>query len=418
MNVELFIARRIKLSGKAHQGGSPSLSVATCGVVLAIVIMILSVVIVMGFKQEVTHKIYSINPHLRINNAALGLSDNYSTVDSREIFSPLMADSAIVPNFVSMSLIAEKAALIKTDDDFMGVEFRGVDDHYDWAFLTDCLVAGRVPHFGADADEREILVSKRIAQKLNLHVGDKTFTYFIGSKVKVRRSVIVGIFNTDFDTFDKSYVIGNISLLQGVNGWDENTGNYVGVNLNNRNSIKETAYSAFCDLAAYSYAHHTPNLYNVAQIENENAPYFAWLSMLNTNVAVIIVLMLIVSSFTLIAALLMIVLERIKMVGMLKALGATNRSIRKIFVYLTSKLVIKSMVLGNALGLGLALLQQQFHIIHLNPDAYYMSYVPIEISIPAMIVLNVGILVVSLITLIGPSHIVSTIKPTSTMRFE
>lgn len=417
MNVELFIARRIKLSGKQHQG-SPSLSVATCGVVLAIVIMILSVVIVMGFKREVTHKIYSINPHLRVTNAALGIDDNFSTIDSREVFGPLMADSALKQQLSSMSLMAEKAALLKTDDDFMGVEYRGVDRYYDWSFLKSCLVAGRVPNFGDDADEREIIVSERMAKQLNLKVGDKTFTYFIGHEVKVRRSVIVGIYSTDFDTFDKSYVMGNISLLQGVNDWDEHTGNYVGVNLKEHDDAGTLAYRAYSDLALATYGHHSPTLCNVQQIQQENASYFAWLEMLNTNVVVIIVLMLIVSSFTLIAALLMIVLERIKMVGMLKALGATNRSIRKIFIYLTSKLVIKSMVIGNVVGLGLALLQQQLHIIKLNPDAYYMSYVPIEISATAMIVLNVGILVVSLLTLIGPSHIVSTIKPTSTMRFE
>lgn len=417
MKAEFFIARRLKLSGNS-ESNAPSLNVAMIGIILAIVIMILSVVIVTGFKSEVMHKIYSLDSHLKVSNAGLGIDDNYSTVDAHDVFNAVLGDPTLKPRIESMSLIAEKPAILKTDDDFKGIVYRGVDQYYDWRYLKENLVAGRVPNCKDGADNREIIISKYMAQQLQLHVGDKIFTYFIDNKVKMRRSIIVGIYNTDFDAFDQTYIVGNISLLQSVNNWSSFTGNYVGINLNQLGSLDNDCYRVYSDLCKSMVAHNSPTLYQVTQIKNNNVSYFTWLGMLDMNVAIILILMIIVSSFTLIAALLMIVLERIKMVGMLKAMGATNRSISRIFIYLTSKLIVKSVIIGNVVGIGLALLQQHFHIVRLNADAYYMSYVPISIDIPTLLLLNVGIIVISYLTLLAPSHIVSTIKPTSTMQFE
>lgn len=417
MKTELFIARRLKL-GRDEKNGSPSLNVAMVGIILAIIIMILSVVIVMGFKREITNKIFALNSHIKVTNAALGLNDNFSMVDAHEVFNGILADSAFVKKIYCMSLIAEKSAILKTDQDFQGVIYKGVDAGFDWAYLKSRLVDGRVPAINDTADNREIAISKYLADRLKLHVNDKIFTYFFDNQVKVRRSIVVGIYSTDFDTFDKGFIMGNISLLQGVNGWGATTGNYVGINMVQVDNLNNDAYHAFCDLALSSYDKGYPILYRVSEIKQENSAYFTWLNMLDMNVVIILVLMVIVSSFTLISALLMIILERIKMVGMLKSLGATNRSIRLIFIYLTAKLILKSILIGNGIGIGLALLQQQFHLIHLNAEAYYMSYVPIEINIPTLVLLNVGLLIISYLTLIAPSHIVSTIKPSSTMKFE
>lgn len=417
MKVELFIARRLKLAHD-NKSGSPSLNVAMIGIVLAIVIMILSVVIVLGFKREITHKIYSLDSHLKITNAALGIDDNFSTVNAHEVFRGILSDTAVAAKISSMSLMAEKPAILKTDNDFQAVVYRGVDDGFDWSYIKEHLVEGRVPLVNDTADNREIVISKHIANQLRLNVNDKIFTYFIDNQVKVRRSVVVGIYNTDFENFDKAYIVGNISLLQSVNGWSPMVGNYVGVNLNQASNLNAVAERLYADLAWSICEHDSPTLYMVSQIQNNNTAYFTWLGMLDMNVVIILALMVIVSSFTLIAAMLMIVLERIKMVGMLKALGASNRLIRHIFIYLTSKLILKSIVIGNLIGIGMALIQRHFHVIHLNPEAYYMSYVPIEINVLALVLLNVGILVVSYFTLLAPSHIISTIKPTATMKFE
>ena len=317
-----------------------------------------------------------------------------------------------------MSLIAEKPAILKTDEDFKGVMYRGVDDGYDWNYLSACLTEGRLPNLADTADTREIIVSKKLCDQLRLKVGDKLFSYFIDNKVKARRSIIVGIYNTEFDAFDKSYIIGNIKLLQSVNDWNGFTGNYVGVNLRNTDNLSGDAQQLYAALAKSTIEHNYPTLHTVSTITQNNMSYFAWLSMLDMNVIIILVLMIIVSSFTLISALLMIILERIRMVGVLKSLGCSNGMIRKIFIYLTGKLIIRAIIIGNVLGLGLALIQKYFHIIKLSSESYYMSYVPIEIDTTALLLLNLGIVVMSYIALIGPSHIVSTIKPTTTMKFD
>lgn len=421
MKHELFIASRLKLGNKGG-ANSRSLNVAVVGIILAIIIMILSVVIVLGFKKEITSKVTSLDPHIKILNGAIGLDNNFAVVDYREISNAINNDSSLKDHFTSISLIAEKPAILKTDDNFKGLQFRGVDANYDFSFLEKHLVKGRVPSFENSDSTQEIIVSSIIAKQLKLDVGDHIFTYFIDEKVKVRKCHIVGIFSTDFDAFDKVFIVGNIALLQSVNGWKPYTGNYVGINIDNIGNLdnaESIAYILFGKLALQSYDDdYNTTLYNVTNTKRNNLSYFSWLSMLDMNVIIILTLMIIVSSFTLISALLMVVLERIKMIGLFKALGATNTSIRRIFIFLTHKIIFKSMIIGNVVGIGLALLQKHFHILKLNPDAYYMNYVPIDINIPAIIILNIAILVISYITLIGPSYIISSIKPTSTMRFE
>ena len=417
MRFELFIASRLKLGN--DKKASPSLNVALVGIILAIVIMILSVVIVLGFKKEITTKVQSLDSHLKVSNGAIGIDDNFASVDSREIYNALAADSTLLPNVANVSLIAEKPAILKTDSDFKGIQFRGVDSNYDFSFLTNHLIEGRVPSFENTDSTQEIIISKAIANQLQLKLGDKILTYFIDEKVKVRNCRIVGIFNTDFDTFDKTYIVGNLALLQSVNGWKMHTGNYMGINLKNLDNVEDASYHLFGTLAQYSIGDaDNSTVYNVTSTQQNNIAYYTWLGMLDMNVVIILVLMVIVSAFTLISALLMVILERIRMIGLLKALGTGNQSIRRIFIYLTQKIILKSILIGNIIGIGLALLQKYFHIIKLDPDAYYMSYVPVDINVPALIVLNIAILVISYLTLIGPSYIISSIKPTSTMRFE
>lgn len=421
MKYELFIASRLKL-GNNGNASSHSLNVALVGIILAIVIMILSVVIVKGFKQEITNKVNSLDSHIKVSNGAIGIDNNFSVVDYREILNGINSAPELKEHFTSISLIAEKPAILKTDNDFKGLQFRGVDANYDFSFLQNHLVKGRVPNFENSDSTQEVLISSTIAKQLILDVDDKIFTYFIDDKVKVRKCHIVGIFNTDFDAFDKTFIVGNIALLQSVNGWKPHLGNYVGINIDNISNIdnaESMGYSLYNKLALQSYDDvDNATLYNVSNTKRNNLSYRTWLSMLDMNVVIILTLMIIVSSFTLISALLMVVLERIKMIGLFKAIGASNISIRRIFIYLTHKIIFKSLIIGNVIGIGLALLQKCFHIVKLNPDAYYMNYVPIDIDVPTLILLNLGILVISYITLIGPSYIVSTIKPTSTMRFE
>ena len=407
----------MSLNGK-RQKGSPSLTVALVGIVLAVVVMILSIAIVMGFKGEISGKIMHLDAHLKVTNAALGIDDNYATVNGREVREAIAENDTFDPLIESISLVADKSAILKTDQDFMGIIMRGVDDGYDWRYLKSRMVEGTTPVVSDTASSQQIAIGKTVADRLQLHAGDKVMTYFIDDKIKARNLEIAGVFETDLDAFDAAYIVGNISIVQGVNDWNGDTGTQVAINLKNTDNLDADAYSLYTLLAENTLKHESHNLFFVSTTQQNNLPFFAWLQMLDMNVVIILTLMMVVAAFTLISAMLMIVLERIRVIGNFKALGATNGSIRRIFIYLTGKLILKALLIGNIIGIGLALLQKYGHIVRLDPTAYYMPYVPIHLSIPALVLLNVGIIVVSYLTLLGASHIISTIKPTATMRFE
>ena len=417
MNHDLYIARRLTLHG-GQQKGSPSLTVALLGIVLAVVVMILSIAIVMGFKGEISGKIMHLDAHLRVSNAALGIDENYATVNGREVREAIVGDSAFAPLVESVSLIADKSAILKTDSDFMGIIMRGVDSGYDWRYLQARLIEGVLPEVSDTASPQQIVISKLVANRLKLKAGDKVLTYFIDNSIKVRNLTVSGVFETDLDAFDGAYIVGTIGIVQGVNGWNGDTGTQVAVNMSDTRNLENDGYQLYALLAQNTVQHESKNLFFVTTTHQNNVAFFAWLEMLNMNVAVILTLMMIVAAFTLISAMLMIVLERIRVIGNFKAMGATNGTIRRIFIYLTGKLILKALIIGNIIGIGLALLQKYAHIVRLDPASYYMPYVPIHLSIPALLMLNVGIIIVSYLTLLGASHIISTIKPTATMRFE
>ncbi len=415
MITELFIARRLRLNSKDKGvNSSPSHAIATLGVSLSIFIMILSLAIVGGFKSEIANKIYSLDSHIRVYNAALGLDDNIYTIHTDDVM-PVIRSTFADDVVANMSLIADQSAIIKTADDFKGIVFKGVDGNYDWSYIGSTLVRGRLPD---RAKPEEVLISNSVAKKLRIGVGDKIYTYFCNQKIKVRRVIVTGIFNTDFDDFDSNYLLGSLTLLQGVNGWSENTGNYVGINVKDTAQIPALSYLLFSKLAASAYNTDNRTVYNVTNTTQTNASFFSWLSLLDMNVIIIICLMAIVSGFTLISVLLMIILERIKLIGLLKTLGADGSMIRRIFILLTQKLILRSLIIGNVLGIGMALVQKYFHIIKLNPEAYYMPYVPIQIDWLTIALLNVCVFVAAYLTLLGPSHIISSIKPSTTLRYE
>ena len=418
MRFELFFAKKLRLGGSDGQSVAPNLTIALIGIVLAIVIMILSIAVVCGFKDEISSKIYRLDSHIKIANSSLVTGDNdRSTVDSRDIF-PVLASSPVADSLLSVSLIAEKPAILKTDSDFKGIVVRGVDSNFDWSYFNDNLIAGRIPDMSDTASATEILLSKTIASQLTLNVGDKILTYFIDDHVRVRNCHVVGIFSTDFEEFDDLYAMGKIGLLQNVNGWDEHIGSYVGINTRYIDKVETQAVTIYKELAQSVIMAGSPALYYVTTTAQNNISFFSWLDLLDMNVVIIIVLMTVVSAFTLIAGMLMIVLARINMIGIMKTLGAADGTIRRIFIYLTQKLVIKSLIYGNAAGIAIALLQQHFHIIKLDAEMYYIPYVPVELNWLYIVLLDVGVIAVSYITLLAPSMIISSIKPSKSIRFE
>ena len=418
MKFEFFFARRLRLDGSGNKSVTPNLTIAVLGMVLAIVIMILSITIVCGFKKEISNKIYNLDSHIRITNSAVLINNlNYSTVDSRDVI-PTIMHSQIADSLISISLIAEKPAILKTDDNFKGIVYKGVDSAYNWDYYKANMVSGRLPNMCDTTDVAEVIISKNVASQLSLNVEDKILTYFIDDKVRVRKSKIVGIFSTDFDEYDNTYILGNIKAIQGVNGWEDYMGTYVGIDTRYISDVDNQAYSIYKLITKSVLEKDSPILYNVTSTTKNNMSYFAWLNLLDMNVVIILVLMTVVSAFTLIAGLLMIVLERINMIGILKTMGASNGSVRRIFIYLTQKLIVKSLIYGNIVGLASALLQQHFHFVKLDAESYYIPYVPIDINWWYILILNVCVIVVSYLTLLAPSMIISSIKPSKSIKFE
>lgn len=414
MKFELFIAKRLQLYNNDSSTGSAafSLKIATSGIILAIIIMIASIAIVSGFKSTIINKMSALEPHIKLESGEYRASDR--NTDSINCTPSLLS---IIRNHTkdinSASLVAESPCIIKTRDNFNGIMLKGVSPDYDGKFLSNSIISGKY-----NVTDNNIIISSLIAKRMNLSTGDRIQVFFItDGKIKQRKLNIAGIFNTDFEDFDKAFIIGDIKIAQSVNSWDANTGTSIDIFCNDIKEIDRIREEIAHKLYESLYTQNSTKVYELSTITERNSTYFAWLDLLDTNIVVILILMTLVACFSLIAGLLIVVLNRINMIGILKSLGASNKNIRTIFIYLAEKIILRAIVIGNATGLLLIFIQQQFHIIKLDPNTYYMSYVPVEFNI-WLIVLNIGILIVSLLALVGPSYIITSINPAKTIRFE
>ena len=414
MKFELFIAKRLQLYNNDSSTGSAafSLKIATSGIILAIIIMIASIAIVSGFKSTIINKMSALEPHIKLESGEYRASDG--NTDSINCTPSLLS---IIRNHTkginSASLVAESPCIIKTRDNFNGIMLKGVSPDYDGKFLSNSIISGKY-----DVTDNNIIISSLIAKRMNLSTGDRIQVFFItDGKIKQRKLNIAGIFNTDFEDFDKAFIIGDIKIAQSVNSWDANTGTSIDIFCNDIKEIDRIREEIAHKLYESLYMQNSTKVYELSTITERNSTYFAWLDLLDTNIVVILILMTLVACFSLIAGLLIVVLNRINMIGILKSLGASNKNIRTIFIYLAEKIILRAIVIGNSTGLLLIFIQQQFHIIKLDPNTYYMSYVPVEFNI-WLIVLNIGILIVSLLALVGPSYIITSINPAKTIRFE
>ena len=314
-----------------------------------------------------------------------------------------------------MVLIGEIPCVIKSKEGFAGLRFKGVDSNYDLSYHSNAIVDGK-----ASINGDSIIISSITANKLNAKVGDRLFLYFMNeSNIRVRRATVSGIFSTDFDDYDAHLLLGNLAVLQSVNNWDKNTGSYIGINCHMLEDADATKESVVLNLSerVYSGNPEYSGEYSVSTIKENNPSHFSWLELLDTNIIVILGLMTFVACFAIISCLIIIILNRVSTIGTLKALGATNKSIRRIFIFILMKIIMKAMIIGNLIAFTLLLLQKHFHIITLNPETYFMSYVPIEFS-SWLLLLNVGFIIVALLALLLPSMIVASISPSKAIRFE
>ena len=414
MRFELFFIKKLHLyrTGKSAESSAFTLKIATFGISLAIIIMIASIAIVSGFKSTIINKISQLEPHIELRTGEYQTTN--ASADSISLSPELIqAINSQTGGIKSASLVAESPCIVKTKDDFNGMVLKGVTEKFDSTFLSGCITDGTYNVSG-----NNIIISKHIADKIKIAIGNKISVFFIkDGKIKQRRLTVAGIYNTDFEDFDKAIIIGDIKIVQSVNSWNNDTGTSIDIFCNDINEAGTVRENIASSLLKSLYAQNSDKVYQLSTIRENNSTYFAWLDLLDTNIVVILILMTIVSCFSLIAGLLIVVLNRINMIGILKSLGADNRCIRTIFIYLAEKIVLRAMVIGNAAGLLLIMLQKHFHIIGLDASTYYMSYVPVEINI-WLLVLNIGILIVSTAALIGPSYIIASITPAKTIKFE
>jgi lipoprotein-releasing system permease protein len=299
----------------------------------------------------------------------------------------------------------------------MGVVVKGVMPDYDWDFYAHNLVAGTTPQLADSTASTQIIISQHIASRLQLNVGDDVLAYFVdGNRARARKYDITGIYKTDLADYDNLFILGDARQLQQINGWDANQYSGIEMRLHDFNKVDDVTYRLYQLLIGNpdSYGTH----YYVRSVRELNPVFFGWLSLLDMNVWIILILMAVVAGFTMISGLLIIILENTSMIGTLKALGADNRSIRRTFLNVAAYLVGRGMLWGNVVGLVVCLLQQHLHILKLNPEAYYISYVPIELNIWYLILLNIATLVVSMLMLLGPSYIVALIRPAKSIKFE
>jgi len=371
--------------------------------------MIVSIATGIGLQQKIRQKVSAFNGHIIIS----GYNDNNSDVST----TPVSLHQDFYPTFKTVEgvshiqAVAAKAGMIRTATDFEGVIFKGVGKDYQFDNLNEYLVEGRLPHFNSDLNE-EVLLSQYLANRLGLHLGDKFVTYFMkeyNQGYNLRNFTIVGIYNSGFQEFDASYVIGDIRHVQRINKWKEDQVGSFEVFLNDFTKIEAKGEEVYQNISS---------TLDSKTIVEKYYYIFEWLKLFDFNIVVIIFVMIAVSTINMVVALLVLILERTQMIGILKSLGANNWSIRKVFLYNAFYLIVRGLFWGNIIGIGLLLLQKYFGIITLNPESYYVNEAPVDINLGYILALNIGTVLICLLILIVPSYIITKITPSKSIRFE
>jgi lipoprotein-releasing system permease protein len=413
LNLEYFIAKRIHFQQGSQHVSRPAVRIATIGIALGLAVMLISVAVVIGFKQEIRNKTIGFGGHIQITNF-----DNNNTYE----MNPIKADNALIKKISSIEGVkhvqrfATKPGIIKTDTEFQGIVIKGVDAGFDWKFFKSNLVEGQLLDLSGATPKNQVVISRYLANLLGLKLGDSFFTYFIQERVRARKFKIVGIYSTNFIEYDKLFLLADMRQVQTLNDWKPDSFSGLEVLINDFDQIDKVGNAVY-DATANKFSKEG-NTYSTQTIKQLNPQIFSWLNLLDMNVWVILILMLSVAGFNMISGLLILILERTSMIGVLKSMGATNWSIRKIFLYHSFFLIGKGMLWGNIIGLSLCAIQYFTGIIPLDPEAYYVSTIPIAFNWFYFILLNIGTLIASLLMMIGPSYLITKIDPAKIIRYE
>ena len=415
MDWKLFVARRIYRSKEGEKEVSkPAILIATWGIAIGLAVMIVAVAVVVGFKHEVRDKVVGLGSDITITH--FDALKSYETIPVM-MEDSLMNDLQATEGVKHVQRYSTKPGMIMTDDNFLGMVLKGVAQEYDWTFLRKHLLEGEIPVFSDSASTNRTLISRTIANKLNIHTGDKLYTYYIeGENVRARRLEVAGIYQTNFSLYDDLFLLTDLHTVNRLNNWkgDRVTGVELEVvDYDRLEDVKENIREKV-DLQVNRYG----NTYYTQTVEENNPQIFAWLDLLDMNVWVILILMTGVAGFTMISGLLIIILERTNMIGILKAVGADNLAIRKIFLSFSVFLIGRGMLWGNLIGLAFVVAQSQFRLFKLDPATYYVDSVPVEFNVWWWVLLNVCSLLVSVLMLVGPSYLITRIHPAKSIRFE
>lgn len=414
MSLSLFLARRIyRESDGGKQVSRPAVLIAMAGIAMGLAVMIIAVAVVIGFKSEVRNKVIGFGSHIQISNLDAVSSYETHPVVVGDSMMAALADDPVVRHVQRYST---KPGMIKTDEAFQGMVLKGVGPEFDPSFMKEYLLEGEIPVFSDSVSSNQVLISKALATKMKLKLGDKIYTYYIQDDIRARRLTIVGIYQTNFSEYDQLFLLTDLSLVNRLNGWEPEQVSGVELQVNDYDKLEDITYEIAMNTDNQTDAY--GGTYYVRNIEQLNPQIFAWLDLLDMNVWVILILMVGVAGFTMISGLLIIIIERTNMIGILKALGANNFTIRKTFLWFSVFLIGKGMLWGNAIGLAFCILQSQFGILKLDPETYYVDTVPVSFNILLFLLINIGTLLASVLMLIGPSYLITKINPANSMRYE
>ncbi len=411
MNLEYFIAKRL-ITARDHKSSisAPIIKIAIAAIAIGMIMMIISIATGIGLQQKIRQKVAAFNGHISITN--------YDENQSQLSITPISKHQDFYPKFKNVSgithiqAVATKAGIIRTDTAFEGIIFKGVGKDYQWENLKEYLVAGNLPNLNNQLNE-EVLLSEFLANRLNLKVGDRFNTFFMkvdtNQRPNLRVFKITGIFNSGFQEFDASYIIGDIRHLQRINKWSPDQVGAFEVFVDDFNTIQEKGQEVY---------EQTGSLLDTQTIVDKYYYIFEWLKLFDFNIIVILIIMISVATINMVVAFLVLILERTQMIGILKALGANNWSVRKIFLYNAFYLIAKGLFWGNSIGIGLLLIQQKFGIIKLNPENYYVNQAPVYLDFGYILLLNLGTILICLLILLIPSYIITKISPIKAIRFD
>lgn len=385
---------------------NPIIKVATGGIALGMAVMILAVMVVTGFRNEITNKVIGFGAHIRINN--FDSNNSYEEV-------PISSNAAFIDELRNDSRIqhlqpyATKAGIIKTNEEIQGVVLKGVSVEYNWDFFKKKIVEGRIIQFTDSSALPEVMISLKTARNLSLSPGDEMIVYFIEQPPRIRKFKISGIYETGLDEFDNLYAFCNIDIIRKLNNWNSDQAGGIEIMLTDFNKLDPMNDVVY---ATAGYQYYTQS------IKEQYPQIFHWLDLQNVNVIIIIALILLVAGISMISTLLIIILENSELIGILKSMGSPNRSIRKLFIYIAIPVIGRGLLAGNILALTLATVQWKFGFVTLPQESYYVSQVPVNFSLWHLFLLNAGTILVCLLMLLGPSMVISKISPAKVIRFE